>query len=167
MEPPLIITVKIDEHSQEYFNTQRKLYFPKHLNFMDAHITLFHKLPSNEIIIDKTLERLSYRKSFSIDITEIKNIGTGVAYMVDAPCLMQIHKEMQDAFTTMLIGKDKMKLCPHITVQNNVTAHKADVLQKFLCETFIPFSVTAVGFSSWFYLQGPWEKKSDHLFQKS
>ena len=166
MQPPLIITLKIDEPSQKFFTAQRTKYFPKHLNYLAAHITLFHKLPDVDQI-NNTLNMLSKRTGFEMNIIGLKNIGGGVAYMVDSPCLLQIHEEMQDHFSAMLIGKDKMKIWPHITVQNKVTAHKANVLYKQLSETFIPFTVTAVGFSSWLYLQGPWEKKSDYLFQKS
>ena len=40
-----IITAKLDEKSQQLLNTLRKEHFPAHLNYLDAHLTLFHQFP--------------------------------------------------------------------------------------------------------------------------
>ena len=164
MIPPLIITLIIDSASQEFFTEQRKRYFPQHVNYLDAHLTLFHKLPSDEILIDDLLESLRQRKSFFMEAVEIKNIGKGVVYKIQSPELQQLHKQMQHAFAPFLIPQDKGKLWPHITVQNKVTANKANLLHQTLSASFKPFPIEAKGFATWLYLKGPWEKKAKFLF---
>ena len=164
MVPPLIITLKIDTASLAFFSEQRKLYFPAHVNFLDAHLTLFHKLPADDILIDETIKLLCKRKSFSMEVTGVKNIGRGVVYTIYSPELQQLHKQMQLAFSNILIPQDKGKLAPHITVQNKVTANKANVLHQNLSQSFKPFSVQATGIATWLYLKGPWEKKAEFLF---
>ena len=164
MIPPLIITLILDSASQEFFSEQRKRYFPAHVNYLDAHLTLFHHLPADEILIDESLESLRQRKSFFMEANEIKNIGKGVVYKIQSPELQQLHKQMQQTFSPFLIPQDKGTLWPHITVQNKVTANKADLLYKELSESFKPFRIEAKGFATWLYLKGPWEKKAEFLF---
>lgn len=164
MVPPLIITLQIDASAQAFFSGQRKLYFPAHINYLDAHLTLFHKLPADDILIDETIELLCKRKSFSMEVTGIKNIGKGVVYTIYSPELQQLHKQMQLDFSNILIPKDKGKLWPHITVQNKVTANKATVLHQALSKSFKPFCIEATGIATWLYLKGPWQKKAEFLF---
>ena len=164
MVPPLIITLKIDTASQDFFSEQRKLYFPAHVNFLDAHLTLFHKLPADDILINETIELLCKRKSFSMEVTGVKNIGKGVVYTIHSSELQELHKQMQLAFSNILIPQDKGKLAPHITVQNKVTANKANVLHQNLSQSFKPFCIQATGIVTWLYLKGPWEKKAEFLF---
>ena len=164
MVPPLIITLKIDTASQAFFSEQRKLYFPAHINYLDAHLTLFHKLPADDILTNKTIELICKRKSFSMEVTGVKNIGKGIVYTIYSSELQQLHKQMQLIFFHILIPQDKGKLAPHITVQNKVTANKANVLHQNLSESFKPFSVQATGIATWLYLKGPWQKKAEFLF---
>jgi hypothetical protein len=42
---PLILTLKMDERSQERFDRLRERHFPPERNYLNAHLTLFHKLP--------------------------------------------------------------------------------------------------------------------------
>jgi hypothetical protein len=42
---PLILTLQMDERSQERFDRLRELHFPPERNYLSAHLTLFHKLP--------------------------------------------------------------------------------------------------------------------------
>ncbi len=164
-KPPLIITLKIDEASQRYFSEIRKKHFPKHVNYLDAHLTLFHKLPSDEDIIDDTLRSLSKRNAFEMGVAEIKNIGNGNALAIESAELQVIHIAIQKELDQFLISQDRQKLWPHITVQNKVTANKAQILFKELSFSFKPFNITATGFSTWLYLNGPWEHKADYLFE--
>ena len=162
---PLIVTLKIDEASQIFFNEQRKKYFPAYCNYVDAHITLFHKLPSNKIDIDHILEKFSKRNPFELNIANLVLQSNGIAYEIECEELLQLHKEMQEDLSGYLIRNDRKKLCPHITIQSKVTAYKAFKTHATLLSTFIkPLSATAVGFSCWYYVKGYWEKKRDYLF---
>ena len=162
---PLIITLKIDESSQTFFNELRKKYFPAHCNYVDAHITLFHKLPSQNIKIDNILEHFSKRKCFELKIADIVLQDKGVAYEIECEELLQLHKAMQDDLSKYLIRNDKKKLWPHITIQSKVTAFKAFKTHAGLLSTFKPLTATAIGFECWYYVKGYWEKKEEYLFE--
>lgn len=165
-QPPLIITVKIDDASQVFFNEQRKKHFPAYCNYVDAHITLFHKLPSNNIEFDNTIEKVSKRKSFELNVTNLVLQNNGVAYEIECEELLQLHKAMQQDFSRYLIRNDRKKIWPHITVQSKVTAYKAYKTYNTLLSTFKPMTTTAIGFSCWYYMNGFWRKKGDYLFKE-
>ncbi len=161
---PLIITLKIDEATQKFLDEQRKKYFPAHCNYVDAHITLFHKLPSNKIEINTIIEKFARRKSFELNIINVVLQENGVAYEIKCDELLQLHKEMQEDLSRYLIKNDRKKLWPHITIQSKVTAFKAFKTHAELQSTFTPIPTSAIGFSCWYYVKGYWEKKNEYLF---
>jgi hypothetical protein len=59
MNRPLIMTLALEKTAAEFFTAQRTRYFPKHINFLKAHLTLFHALPFNEPRINETITTLS------------------------------------------------------------------------------------------------------------
>ena len=161
---PLIVTLKLDEASQQYFSELRKAHYPAHVNYIDAHLTLFHRLPSNKTIITDALAALNKYEPFSMEVTGIRNMGKGVAFTLKSRKLHNLHIELQQKFTKFLIRKDRQILWPHITVQNQVTANKAQKLFEQLNTDFKPFIITAAGISTWLYQKGPWEHEGDYLF---
>ncbi|MEO6482968.1 MAG: 2'-5' RNA ligase family protein [Ferruginibacter sp.] len=163
--PPLIITLTLDTPSQEYFTALRNQYFPKHCNYLQAHLTLFHQLPSNNLLINETLQALANRAAIQLEVDGIKSIGNGVVYTVVAGELLALHKLMQQSFDSYLVAQDRQRLWPHITVQNKVTAFKAKQTLDILSADFKPFNITAIGFSTWLYLKGPWKHEQDYLFK--
>ncbi len=163
-EAPLIVTLRIDEESQSMFNELRKEYFPAHLNFLDAHLTLFHKLPSNMPAVTDLLRHFSSRPSFAMRSNGLKNIGNGVAIEVISNELIDMHRDMQQALEPWLINQDRQKLWPHITIQNKVTAFKAMQSLEKLSDTYADREIRAIGLTSWLYLKGPWERSADFNF---
>lgn len=160
----LIITLKIDEKSQEFFNLKRKQYYPAYANFVNAHITLFHKLPIDNLIVQDILFDLCKTNVFEMQIVGIKIINNFVAYEITSFTLQNIHAKMQTTFANMINEKDKEKLWPHITIQNKATSYKALKTHKILITDFVPFSITAKGFTCWFYQQKKWTWHADYLF---
>jgi hypothetical protein len=160
----LIITLKIDETSQTFFNEKRKQHYPAYANFVDAHITMFHKLPSDKEVVYDTLQELSKTNIFDIQVVGIKNKENFVAYDITSPTLQNMHASMQVTFANMLNEKDKEKLWPHITIHNKATVYKAFKTHEKLLVDFKPFSITAIGFTTWFYAKKQWVKKEDYLF---
>ncbi len=157
----------MDEDSQAFFTAQRQKYFPKHVNYLTSHITLFHHLPSGEAHIREVLQSLVKEQSkFSCEVLGLKNIGNGVAYVLDAPPVMVIQKQLQYEFKPYLISQDRHKIWPHITIQNKVTAFKAQQTFKELQQTFTPSSVEITGLTTWLYLGGPWQHVDDFLFRE-
>ena len=166
MNKTLIVTLHLEEGAQQYFNELRKEYFPAHINFLEAHLTLFHVLPAEEGIVQETLQQLSKRSSMLLSVTGPVNTGNGVAYKIVSEELQVLHAAMQEIFQTFLVGKDKLRLLPHITIQNKVTAFKAQVLFEKLSTGFTPFHISATGFCTFLYDDGPWLHLMDHLFEK-
>lgn len=162
---PLIVTVMLDEFSHQYFTELRNQYFPKYCNYLEAHITLFHKLPSNKKIIPGILKEISQRPVLELEIAAVKSMGTGVAFEVKSKELIQLHKTLQQKFSPWLITQDRKKLWPHITVQNKVTAYKASQTLAVLQNDFKPSQVKGIGLASWLYKDGPWEKVEEYFFR--
>ena len=52
LKTPVIITLQLEADAAAFFTTQRKAYFPAHINYLDAHLTLFHALPPEEPLIE-------------------------------------------------------------------------------------------------------------------
>ena len=161
---PLVITLKIDEPSQLFFDKQRTAYFPPHANYVPAHITLFHKLPAGNPAVENGLTAFAKHLAFELNVTDIILQKTSVAYSIQSKKLQQIHAQMQQTFEPYLIHNDRKLLTPHITIQNKVTAYKAYKTHAFLIADFKPFMVQALGYTSWYYVKGYWEKKKEYLF---
>lgn len=166
MENPLVVTLKLEEAVQQKFTALRNEHFPAHVNYLDAHLTLFHALPSNESKVFEVLEEMSRRPLLEMDVSAVKNMGTGVSYLISSSELQEMHRTMQQKLDGMLINQDRPKLQPHVTIQNKVTAFKALSLYKKLNEEFRPFPVSATGISCWLYLKGPWQHVKDFNFLK-
>jgi hypothetical protein len=159
MQPhsPLIVTLSLDDVSFHFFDALRQRYFPPEINHLSAHLTLFHHLPSTEKSIREDLENWSGTQSLlSLNVTEIKSLGKGVAYKIECPQLLQLHRQMQAKWKHWLTPQDQQKLWPHITVQNKVSVSEAQETWQTLQAAFQPFTATGVGFTLWAYEGGPW-----------
>lgn len=156
MAYPLIITLELEKEDKECLNALRKAHFPAYSNYLDAHLTLFHKLPSDEPLITMTLKELAARPVMLLVVNTVISFGSGVAFTILSEELQQLHAGMQHTFQTWLTRRDRQVLRPHITIQNKVTAFKATRLREELHTTFKPYTIKATGFSTWYYLGGPW-----------
>ncbi len=155
--PPLIVTITLDKVSHDYFTTLRNTHYPKYCNFLEAHLTLFHRLPADMLLIDEVLKKAAARAIINMEVTGIKNIVSGVFYNVESAELLALHKTLQQSFKPWLITKDRKKLWPHITIQNKVTAYKSSQTTALLTADFNPFTIQGTGFTVWQYCKGPWK----------
>lgn len=155
--PPLIVTLQLRQEEQQFFNELRKTHFPAHANYLEAHLTLFHHLPSEGPFIREQLIAFAKHPPITLLVSEVRNIGNGVAYSIESKELQQLHLKMQHTFMPWLNSKDQQPLWPHITVQNKATAFKAQQLFELLRKDFTPFEIKAVGINTWLYLKGPWK----------
>jgi hypothetical protein len=165
MNPPLIVTLRLEDEHQQFFNELRATHFPSHINFLQAHLTLFHHLPSEEALVFRKLQESARHKHISLHVNEIRNLGNGVAYSIQSLQLQQFHANLQRIFMPWLNSKDQELLWPHITIQNRVTAFKAQTLFERLNKDFTPFEITATGINTWLYLRGPWRLVDTYPFQ--
>ena len=162
---PYILTLSIDEKMAAFFNRQRQLYFPESVNYLQAHLTLFHylPLPAPEIIA-QLKPIVTEQQPFAVDVVKVVSLGKGVAYQLKSTELQQLHSRLQQLWKPLLKPQDTQKLWPHITIQNKVTPQQAKELLAQLQKEFQPFSFIAQGLSLWEYLGGPWQFVETILF---
>ncbi len=156
---PLILTLGMDDLSQQGFDRRREEHFPIARNFIPAHLTLFHKLPGDrEHEISQALNDLCRQQPpFSLKATGLIFMGRGVAYRLESPALQDVRRRLADEWWSWLGAQDRHGFRPHVTVQNKVKPEEACSLHRSLEETFAPFEVGAEGLMLWRYLGGPWE----------
>lgn len=162
---PIIVTLQLDKESQNYFNALRKRHFPERLNYIDAHITLFHHLPSNENAIQREIEYASERMGFAINVTELYHTGFGVAFRLQSAELIRMHSNLQESFHHWLTPQDRRSLQPHITIQNKAGAQESRELFNDLQQSFVPFQAVATGIDTWMYHNGPWQHLAFYGFK--
>lgn len=151
------MTLQLDAQSTALFERHRQTFFPPALNQIPAHLTLFHKLPGEDLdAIVRTAARVCPRRPFPVAISHLMPLGRGVAYAVTSPALNALRASLADAFAPTLTGQDRQRFRPHITVQNKVAPPEARRTLDLLARTFAPFEATAEGLQLWHYLGGPW-----------
>jgi 2'-5' RNA ligase len=151
-----LVTLRLDEAALGTFDRLRRLYFPPERNFIDAHLTLFHQLPESEEVEASLLAAVRGRRRFPLEVTGLRSLGRGVAYTLDAPMLMELHRELAAVFEPYLIQQDRQRFQPHIVVQNKVSAEEARALLAELRRDPLTLPVEALGLQLWEYLGGPW-----------
>jgi 2'-5' RNA ligase len=164
MSKTLILTLQINKEAEEYFTELRNQHFPANINYLRAHLTLFHNLPDDEYVHQSIKICCDHYSRFKMDVTEVRSIGNGVAFKIQSDSLMQLHANLQNRFKSFLIPQDQQRLWPHITIQNKVPATVANQLAAQLKMSFEPFSIEAEGISVWEYLNGPWSLLQNHQF---
>ncbi len=166
MTPPLILTLKMNERSQERFDRLRELHFPPERNYLSAHLTLFHKLPGErEAETSAELHDVCRNQDpLALAVTGLRFLGRGVAYELSSPELMALRRKLVRSWEPWLGAQDRQGLKPHVTVQNKVSPERSRALHEQLQATFSPFEVEGLGLSLWRYMGGPWEEIDTYLF---
>ena len=162
-----ILTLRLDDASQQFFEAMRRKHFPPERNLIPAHLTLFHSLPESGEI-DHALSTSTARLSpFSIVVDGLRSLGNGVAYKVSSPALIDLHRQLAEAFEPHLIAQDRQGFQPHIVIQNKATPEAARALLAELERSFHALSAEAVGLDLWHYLGGPWQLARAFPFTRS
>ncbi|RZK21287.1 MAG: 2'-5' RNA ligase family protein [Hymenobacter sp.] len=164
---PLILTLTLDADSQAFFDEQRRLYFPPKINYLSAHLTLFHALPGAEqaaIVADLAAAAASQPARLPLRVTGLKFMGRGVMYTLDNPALPTLHRQLQRQWAPWLSPQDQQGLRPHITVQNKVDPAVARTLHEKLSAEFQAFTAEGTGLALWAYKGGPWELRQQFVF---
>jgi 2'-5' RNA ligase len=156
---PLILTLELDPHSFEILNALRKEHFPPERNFLDAHVTIFHKLPGEqEAALKTTLTTLAATtKTFDLSFSDLRFLGKGVAVNVESLKLIDLRKQLVNIWQDWLNAQDGQPFRPHVTIQNKVTPEEAKGLLEHLQKTWVPFSGKGTALLLWRYLGRPWE----------
>jgi hypothetical protein len=159
-----ILTLELDPASHACFNRLRQLHYPAALNQIDAHLTLFHTLPAAAGIM-ATIERAAHHPPFELRCTGLRSLGRGVAFTLQSPPLLALHRQLAASFEPHLTAQDRQPLQPHVVVQNKTDSATAKALLAELQAGFTPFTVHATGLHLWDYLNGPWRSAALFAFR--
>ena len=163
---PLIVTLALDAAAQTYFNALRRQHFPPAINYLAAHLTLFHHLPGpNPVALASQLRELCWlQRPLPLQVTGLRSLGRGVAFTLENEELRGLHHRLQTAFAPQLTPQDQQKLQPHVTIQNKVEPAVARKLLAELQADFSPFGAMGTGLHLWAYRQGPWKSLTELPF---
>ena len=163
---PLILTLMLDAKSQAYFEALRQQHFPPAINYLAAHLTLFHHLPGAELAaVRARLQAVAQaRPPLPLRVVGLRSLGRGVAFVLENDELRALHGQLQADFAPYLTPQDRQKLQPHITVQNKVDPAAARQLLAELQAGFAPFEAVGTGLHLWAYRGGPWESLAELPF---
>jgi hypothetical protein len=149
---PLVVTALLDEETQERFDALRRAHFPPERNHLAAHLTLFHALP-----LDPSDDLAELAPACAARVVGVRSLGRGVAFDLEAPELVAVHRELRRRWAGRLTRQDEQGLRPHVTVQNKVAPAVARELCTELSAGFSAWTAHVTGLGLWRYLGGPWE----------
>jgi 2'-5' RNA ligase len=156
---PVIVTARIAERDIERFDRLRQRHFPPGRNFLNAHLTMFHRLPGEyRDTIEETLEpAAAHVGPMKANVSGVRHLGAGVAYVITCSALEDMRERLKTKLIAWLVSQDMQTWRPHITIQNKVSKSTADALYRNLKAEFQPHSIEIIGVDLWNYLGGPWE----------
>jgi len=163
--PRLILTAHVNDLDLLFFDDFRAQFFPADRNFLRAHITMFHKLPSEHLPqIEDILQAEAARMTqvIEVGVIGVRNMGNGVAFVLASEDLTAMRARLKLEFTPWLAPQDHQPWRPHITVQNKVHWQKAEALYDMLSLEFARSTIRVEGLDVWSYLGGPW--RHERLF---
>ncbi len=159
-----VLTLRLDEGSQTFFEGMRRKHFPVERNLIPAHLSLFHTLPDSDDVYEALAKMAGRTEVFPFAVTGVRSLGKGVAYTVRSGELLRVHAELAEEFGGYLSAQDRQKFMPHVVVQNKATVEAARGLLAELEWGFHQLEGTGVGLDLWHYLGGPWELAETFLF---
>ena len=166
-DAPLILTLKLDDAAFARFDALRKTHFPAALNYIPAHLTLFHHLPGErleEIVAELTA--CAPRAPMALRATGLRKLGRGTAVEIGGAELTGWRERLARSWAEVLTAQDRQGFRPHVTVQNKVDPANARALYDMLSDRFSPFNFEGVGVFVWRYLGGPWALEAEIGFSR-
>ena len=167
MTGALILTALLDVASQKRFDDERQRYFPAAINFIPAHVTLFHALPPEERAgIVHWLERVCRDQvPAPFETRGLRFLGRGVAYDLYMPELVALRVGLAAAWMDWLTPQDRQGFRPHVTVQNKVSPDSARALFAELQGRYAAWRGEVLGLLLWEYQGGPWSQLEELRFE--
>ncbi len=155
---PFILTLRLDEHLAETLNALRSRHFPPERNFIPAHVTLFHALPSErEAALRADLDDVCpTTPTFDLALPRLRSWGKGVFIEVQSPELLTLRQHLASRWESWLTPQDRQGYRPHVTVQNKVPKAEAQALYTSLAPSWRQLDGQAKGLNLWRYAGGPW-----------
>ncbi|KAK3054195.1 hypothetical protein LTR09_004973 [Extremus antarcticus] len=166
-EPVYILTLLTDQAHHDRMTALRKIYFPRKLNKLDAHLTLFHVLPESKLessIIPVIEQVASQTMPFSITARtpgQLGKHGMGVFIPRNAggDQIRELHSALQEPWKRAgwLSVQDAGGMKAHYTIMNKIDDETE--VQKAFDEVRMTFRADegrGEGFGLWRYDRGWW-----------
>jgi hypothetical protein len=151
-----VLTLGMDEVSFARLDEWRRRYFPPDINFIPAHLTLFHALTAEQISrLASAPPRLS-GEFIPLNFVRPFLIGRGVAIRVDRGELTELHDRMIEALGRGLTRQDRAPFRPHVTIQNKVRREDAKTTFAQVANNFAPWTGRGIRLDVWRYLGAKW-----------
>ena len=98
MTAPLILTLAMDEASQERFERLRRAFFPPERNLVPTHLTLFHHLPRDRARggVATVEEACRQQEPMISKALGLLFMERGVAYKLDSSGLVALRKRLAE-----------------------------------------------------------------------
>lgn len=163
---PLLIVAELPFAIHAWADAIRRAHYPPERNRLDAHVTLFHGLPSlahDEIV--RLLGDLARLPPPPARITGIMDLERGTAFAVESPEMVAIHADMAERLHGLVQQKDTRPLRLHITVQNKVAPPAARALQAELTATLAPRAFRFHGFGLYGWTGDLWRQMRVFAFR--
>lgn len=161
-----VLTLLTDKAHHDRMTDLRTRYFPRKINKLAAHLTLFHALPESRLetniiptlkdVVSKTAPfRVHADKPFRMK----KGIAVSVAESTGGREGKQVHRALQDAWRPQgfLSDQDAGGMRMHYTLMNKVDdAREVDAALQDLMSYWSGDTGTAEGLALWRYDRGFW-----------
>ena len=158
-DDPVILTLGFDAESEARFEAARERWFPPRLNVVPAHLTLFHRLPGEEL---ETVRRLTAAAAaetppFGARVTTVVPLGGGWALRVASERIEALRARLAKGFAPWLTRQDAQGFRAHVTIQNKVGRATAKACGEAIRAEFSPWEAGVTSVRLWAYRGGPWE----------
>jgi 2'-5' RNA ligase len=159
-----VLTLRMDEVSVTRLQQLRTRYFPPHVNFLPAHLTLVYALTAEQVARLQTAGSLLPTEPIPLEFARPTVIGRGVAIRVESNELKALHARMIEMLGPGLTRQDGQPYRPHVTIQDKVTREAAKATSTKVSTEFAPWTGQGVGLDVWRYSRGPWQPHSQMSF---
>ena len=165
IETTYILTAEIDKDNFAWLDGLRRRHFPPERNFLPAHLTLFHRLSSEQVARLPSLELP--RAAIPLCFDRVVFLGFGVALHVQSIAIEQLRHQIRAEIGGEFSRQDSQAWKPHVTIQNKASAGTARKLQNTLEQNFSARAGFVTGLLVWEYLGGPWKLAGHIAFNTS
>jgi 2'-5' RNA ligase len=161
-----VLTLEMDGESFAALDDLRRRHYAPERNLVPAHITLFHRLPTERSReIKAFLNKIaSSKRPIDIAAAEPKLLERGAAIFVSSPQLNALHDELAREWSPWLDDEDRAGFRPHVTIQTTESETEARNTLRALRAVRLP-RIRGVGLHLWRYRSGPWEHEQLFRFR--
>jgi hypothetical protein len=171
-----VLTILTDQAHHARMTALRTRYFPKRINKLAAHLTLFHALPGSKLessVIPAIEDLILHTTPFKIHATEPFQLKKGIAIHISNPDGGRqghaIHRELQNRWRNerFLSDQDAGGCRLHYTIMNKVDDEDGvGRAYEEVVKSFEGDVGTAEGLALWRYDRGFWRADRRFLFEK-